>query len=122
MLSDIEDKSQPKERHLWLLDTQPDGTFTMVSGANKMVLQFDTENRLFLGTSNSDSNQFWRREGNFIVSDRSHGYLGVDDNDDRLPSIHCDASDEKHKYKHQCEFRKLVSCFAYYSACIDVSS
>ena len=111
MLSIIEDKSQPKDRHLWLLDTQPDGTFRMVSVANKMALLCDKEKRLFLDTSKSDSNQFWRREGNFIVSDKSHGYLGVDDDgDDRLPSICFVASDEKRKYKHQCEIKKVVSC------------
>ena len=106
----LDAKSKPKERYLWLLDTQPDGIFKMVSGAYKMVLQCDKDNRLFLDTSKSDSNQFWRKEGNFIVSDRSHGYLGVDDGDNKLLSVHCDASDENAKSKLQCEIKKVVSC------------
>ena len=110
MLKDIDDKSRPNDGHLWILDTQPDGTFKMESGGvNRMMLQCE-RNRVSLGTSKSDSYPFWRREGNFIVSDRSHSYLGVDQHDHILLSTHCDhTDDDKLRVQCQCAIEKIVS-------------
>ena len=109
MLSDIENKQFVSDNLLWQLHTQPDGTFKMES-FNKMVLQCDRDNKLVLDTSSSDEYKFWKREGNFIISARSHDYLGVDRNVISLHSNHCDGTDDAQKYMDECAMQKVVSC------------
>ena len=88
ILSNIEDKSMLPDKHIWILDTQPDGSFKMISCVDKQLLQFDEGNGLSLSSS-SDGYQFWRREGNFIISGKKNWYIGMDYNDEMLLSIHC---------------------------------
>ena len=103
-------KSLVPENLLWQLHTQPDGTFTMET-YNQILLQCDKENKLVFI---SDGYKFWRREGNFIVSERSHDYLGADHHGDicvSLHSNHCDGTDDAQKYKCECAVEKVVRYF-----------
>ena len=87
----------------------------MVSGINRMVLQCTRGSRLCLAMSESNGYQFWRRERNFIVSEKSHGYLGVDNYDNTLLSIYFDGADGC-KNPCTCAIEKVVS----YIVCTDV--
>ena len=111
--SNIKDMSYVSDNHLWRLHTQPDGTFKMGTFNNKMVLQCDKENKLVLDTFKIDGHIFWRSEGNFIVSEKSNCYLGVDyhtGHDISLHPHHC--NDDAHKHKDKCALEKVVSLFS----------
>ena len=101
----------PLEKHLWMLDMQPDGTFKVISCVNKLELQCDKDNGLLLSSSNSDGYKLWRREGNYIISEKSHGYIGIDDHDDTLLSIHSKVTGDVWRWKHTCAIQNVVSYF-----------
>ena len=99
------------EKHLWLLDVQPDGTFKMVSSLNRKVLIWSKNSFMHSNTSISDGCQLWRREGNFIKSSDNSGYIGIDDHNDMQLSIHCKSTDENWRPKHECAITKVVSYY-----------
>ena len=70
-------KSIPFERNLWILDMQPDGTFSMTSCIKNNKFLSNKCNTLACGHFSSDDCQLWRQEGNFIKSEKSHGYLSI---------------------------------------------
>ena len=73
VLCDSINKSMPSGRHLWILDIQQDGIFTMASSINNKMLLANKHNTLKCCHAGSDDYQLWRREGNFI---KSISYLG----------------------------------------------
>ena len=126
VLCDSINKSMPSGRHLWILDIQHDGIFTMASSvANKMLLA-NKHKTLKCCHAGSDDYQLWRREGNFIKSVNPSGYLG---NPKSLVSCmsNCGVSGPnhecttlqghsslvimgcKHKRQLECESTKVVS-------------
>ena len=77
VLCDSINKSMPSGRHLWILDIQQDGIFTMASSfANKKLLS-NKHNSLKCCRASSDDYQLWMREGNFYKSVNPSGYLGI---------------------------------------------
>ena len=76
VLCDSINKSMPSGRHLWILDIQQDGIFTMASSINNKMLLANKYNTLKCCHSTSDDYELWRREGNFIKSVNHSGYLG----------------------------------------------
>ena len=76
VLCDSINKSMPSGRHLWILDIQQDGIFTMASSINNKMLLANKHNSLKCCHASSDDCQLWRREGNFYKSVNPSGYLG----------------------------------------------
>lgn len=70
-------KSMPFDRDLWLLDMQPNGTFTIKSCSNNEKSLSNNDNTLVCGDFSWDDCQLWRRESKFIKSEKTHGYLGI---------------------------------------------
>ena len=137
VLQDDVNKSMPFGRHMWILDMQPDGTFTMVSSVNNKWLLSNKDNTLVCSHASSDDSQLWRREGNFIKSEKTQGYLGYDSNQ-TFPvgvmsnksvsrpdheyatlkghpslAISCNAIGGK-QHKYECATNKVVSYFSKY--------
>ena len=77
VLCDSINKSMPSGRHLWILDIQQDGIFTMASSINNKMLLTNKHKTLKCCHANSDDYELWRREGNFIKSVNPSGYLDI---------------------------------------------
>ena len=77
VLCDSINKSMPSGRHLWILDFQQDGIFTMASSINNKMLLTNKHKTLKCCHANSDDYELWRREGNFIKSVNPSGYLDI---------------------------------------------
>eukprot|EP00731_Ephydatia_muelleri_P010383 Em0005g969a len=75
VLSNTVNKSMPFDRHLWMLDMQLDGTFTMASCANDKKFLSNKGNTLVCCNLTSDDCHLWRQEGNVIKSESTHGHL-----------------------------------------------
>ena len=67
----------PFDRHIWILNMQLNGTFTLALFSNNKQLLSNTDNTLVCNIDNGGDFQLWRREGRSIKSEKADGYLGI---------------------------------------------